>query len=71
MKEGRIMAKKEELDEETMALINWCIEVEKHLVAGGATLQQAQDHIEEQVEWFTDMFYDDLTPEQAAKEALA
>ena len=25
------MAKKEELDEETMALINWCIEVEKHL----------------------------------------
>jgi hypothetical protein len=71
MKEGRIMAKKEELDEETIALINWCIEVEKHLVAGGATLQQAQDHIEEQVEWFTDMFYDDLTPEQAAKEALA
>jgi hypothetical protein len=65
------MAKKEELDEETMALINWCIEVEKHLVAGGATLQEAQDHIEEQVEWFTDMFYDDLTPEQAAKEALA
>lgn len=65
------MAKKEELDEETIALINWCIEVEKHLVAGGATLQQAQDHIEEQVEWFTDMFYDDLTPEQAAKEALA
>jgi len=65
------MAKKEELDEETMALINWCIEVEKHLVAGGATVQEAQDHIEEQVEWFTDMFYDDLTPEQAAKEALA
>ena len=26
------MAKKEELDEETMALINWCIEVEKFLV---------------------------------------
>jgi hypothetical protein len=63
--------KKEELDEETMALINWCIEVEKHLVAGGATEAQAQEHIEEQVEWFTDMFYDELTPEQAAKEALA
>ena len=31
------MAKKEQLDEETMALINWCIEVEHHLVAGGAT----------------------------------
>jgi hypothetical protein len=65
------MAKKEELDEETMALINWCIEVEKHLVAGGATQAQAQEHIEEQVEWFTDLFYDGLSPEQAAKEALA
>jgi hypothetical protein len=65
------MAKKEELDEETMALINWCIEVEKHLVAGGATQAQAQEHIEEQVEWFTDLFYDGLTPEEAAKEALA
>jgi hypothetical protein len=65
------MAKKEELDEETMALINWCIEVEKHLVAGGATQAQAQEHIEEQVEWFTDLFYDGLSPEEAAKEALA
>jgi hypothetical protein len=65
------MAKKEELDEETMALINWCIEVEKHLVAGGATQKEAQDYIEENVEWFTDMFYDEFTPEQAAKEALA
>ncbi|MDB5756250.1 MAG: hypothetical protein JWR56_2678 [Massilia sp.] len=64
------MAKKEELDEETMALINWCIEVEKCLVAGGATLAQAQEHIEEQVEWFTDRFYDGLTPEEAAREAL-
>jgi hypothetical protein len=63
--------KKEELDEETMALINWCIEVEKHLVAGGATQAEAQEHIEEQVEWFTDLFYDGLTPEEAAKEALA
>jgi hypothetical protein len=59
------MAKKEELDEETMALINWCIEVEKHLVAGGATQEQAQEHIEEQVEWFTDLFYDGLSPEEA------
>ena len=25
------MARKEELDEETMELINWCIEVEKFL----------------------------------------
>jgi hypothetical protein len=66
------MAKKEEqLDEETMALINWCIEVEKHLVAGGASQKEAQDHIEEQVEWFSDLFYDGLSPEEAAKEALA
>lgn len=66
------MAKKApELDAETMALIEWCIEVEGFLVKGGATLAQAQDHIEEQVEWFTDQFYDGLTPEEAAKEALA
>lgn len=63
--------KKEELDPETLALIQWCIEVEGWLVKGGATTAQAQEHIEEQVEWFTDLFYDGLTPEQAAKEALA
>jgi hypothetical protein len=63
--------KKEELDPEEEALIKWCIEVEAFLVAGGATLAQAQEHIEEQVEWFTDQFYDGLTPEEAAKEALA
>lgn len=63
--------KKPELDPDEEALIQWCIEVEKYLVAGGATLAQAQEHIEEQVEWFTDQFYDGLTPEQAAKEALA
>jgi hypothetical protein len=66
------MAKKQpELDPEEEALIKWCIEVEGFLVAGGATLAQAQEHIEEQVEWFTDQFYDGLTPEEAAKEALA
>ena len=66
-----MMSKKEEkLDPETEALIQWCTEVEGFLVAGGATLEQAQEHIEEQVEWFTDLFYDGLTPEQAAKEAL-
>jgi hypothetical protein len=41
------------------------------LVKGGATQQQAQEHIEEQVEWFTDQFYEGLTPEEAAKEAWA
>jgi hypothetical protein len=65
------MAKKEELDEETLAFIQWCIEVEGFLVAGGATVKQAQDHIEEQVEWFADRYYDDMTPEEAAREALA
>ncbi|MEN3294588.1 MAG: hypothetical protein V7642_3841 [Burkholderiales bacterium] len=64
------MAKKDELDLETVALIKWCTEVEGFLVAGGATLTQAQEHIEEQVEWFTDLFYEGLTPEEAAKEAL-
>lgn len=64
------MAKKEKLDPETVALIKWCTEVEGFLVAGGATLAQAQEHIEEQVEWFTDQFYEGLTPEEAAKAAL-
>ena len=64
------MAKKNELDPETLALINWCIEVEGFLVAGGATLEQAQEHIEEQVEWFTDQVYDGFTPEEASKAAL-
>jgi hypothetical protein len=36
------MAKKDELDEESLAFIHWCIEVEKFLVAGGATVKQAQ-----------------------------
>ena len=66
----KMMAKKEKLDPETAALIKWCTEVEGFLVAGGATLAQAQEHIEEQVEWFTDLFYDGLTPEEAAKAAL-
>jgi hypothetical protein len=72
MKKRHAMAKKkEELDPETLELINWCIEVEGFLVKGGATVQEAQEHIEEQVEWFTDQFYEGLTPEEAAKEALA
>ena len=70
-KEETAMAKKNELDPETAALIQWCTEVEGFLVAGGATLAQAQEHIEEQVEWFTDQFYDGLTPEEAAKAALS
>jgi hypothetical protein len=70
---GNGMAKKknDDLDPETLALIQWCTEVEPFLVAGGATLAQAQDHIEEEIEWFTDQFYDGLTPEEAAQAALA
>jgi len=67
------MAKKKDhdLDDETLALLAWCEEVEGFLVAGGATLEEAQDHIEEQAEWYTDMFYDGLSPAEAAKQALA
>jgi hypothetical protein len=69
---GNTMAKKKEtLDPETLALIHWCIEVEGFLVAGGATQAEAQQHIEDEVEWFTDQYYEGLTPEQAAREALA
>lgn len=64
------MAKKEKLDPETEALIQWCTEVEGFLVKAGATLDEAQQYIEDEVEWFTDQFYDGLTPEQAAKAAV-
>ena len=62
--------KKNDIDPETQALIDWCIEVEELLVAAGATRGQAQDHIEEQAEWFTDQFYEGFTPEEAARAAL-
>ncbi len=65
------MAKKnEELDEETLAVIQWCIEVEGFLVHGGATQAQAQEFIEEEIEFLTDQFYDGFTPEEVAKIAL-
>ena len=60
------MAKKNTLDPDTLALLAWCTKVETFLVAGGATLAQAQEHIEDEVEWFTDQFYDGLTPQEAA-----
>jgi hypothetical protein len=67
-----MMAKKnDELDPETMAVIEWCIEVEGFLVAGGATVAQAQEYIEDQIEFLTDQFYDQVTAEDAAKEALS
>lgn len=64
------MAKKQELDAETQALIDWCIEVEGFLVAAGASVEEAQDFIEDEVEWLTDMFYDSLSPEEAAQQVL-
>lgn len=66
------MAKKNEpeLDPEVQALIQWCTEVEVFLQQAGASLSEAQDHIEENADWFTDQFYEGLTPEQAAKAAL-
>jgi hypothetical protein len=67
---GDDMKKQSAPDPDELALIEWCIEVEGYLVAGGATLRQAQEHIEEQAEWFTDQFYEGLTPEEAAKAAL-
>ncbi len=65
------MAKKQELDAETQALIEWCIEVEGFLVAAGASVEEAQDFIEDEVEWLTDMFYDSQSPEEASKQILS
>lgn len=69
--QGAIMSKKQsEPDPDELALIEWCTRVEGFLVGAGATLRQAQDYIEENAEWFTDLFYEGLTPEEAANEAL-
>ena len=65
-----IMTKKQELDPDTLALIEWCTEVEGFLVAAGVSLREAQGYIEEQAEWFTDQFYEGLTPQEAAKASL-
>lgn len=63
--------KNPDLDPDTIALLEWCAEVEELLVAAGARREEAQMHIEEQAEWFTDQFFDGLSPEDAAKAALA
>ena len=64
------MKKDKDLDPETAALLQWCADVEEQLVAAGATRKEAQEHIEEHAEWYTDLFYESYSPEQAAKEAL-
>jgi hypothetical protein len=50
--------------------LQWCAEVEALFVAAGAKPDEAQQQIEENAEWFTDMFFDGLSPEEAAKAAL-
>lgn len=64
------MAKKHTHDPDELALIEWCTEVEGFLVAAGASLREAQDYIEENAEWFTDLFYEGMSAEEAAREAL-
>lgn len=59
-----------ESDPDEVALIQWCTEVEALFVQAGASRDEAQQHIEEEAEWFTDMFYEGLTPAEAAKAAL-
>lgn len=62
--------KEDELAPDTIALLQWCAEVEALFVAAGAKPEEAQQQIEENAEWFTDMFFDGLSPEEAAKAAL-
>lgn len=64
------MKKEPQLDDDTQALLAWCMQVEQQLIARGATEREAQEHIEEQAEWYTDLFYEGYTPEQAAQEAM-
>jgi hypothetical protein len=65
------MARKPEPpDPEEVALIQWCTEVEEFFVAAGASREESQQYIEDEAEWFTDMFYEGMTPDQAAKAAM-
>ena len=63
--------KQEPPDPDEIALIEWCTEVEELFIAAGVSRREAQRYIEDEAEWFTDMFYEGFTAEQAAKEALA
>ncbi|MCC2597112.1 hypothetical protein LKR43_12245 [Pusillimonas sp. MFBS29] len=62
--------KREKLDPDEVALIQWCTEIEELFVAAGASREEAQQHIEDEAEWFTDMFYEGLSSVDAAKAAL-
>lgn len=63
--------KQPEMDPDEIALIQWCTVVEELFIAAGVPREQAQQYIEDEAEWFTDMFYEGLSPEEAAKAALA
>ena len=52
-----------------MALIHWCIEVEQFLQSG-ATRDQAQEYIEEEIELLTDQYYEGMSAEEAAEFAF-
>ncbi|VCU70327.1 hypothetical protein PIGHUM_02397 [Pigmentiphaga humi] len=64
------MANDKDLDPDLQALLAWCGEVEKLLVQAGASLEEAREYIEEEAEWFTDQFYEGMTPEEAARQSL-
>ncbi|MDP5008726.1 MAG: hypothetical protein NWQ13_07020 [Glaciimonas sp.] len=66
-----VKKKDDDLDPDMLALIEWCTELEKLLVDGGATVAQAQEFIEDHIEdQLTDQFCDGMTPEEAAQAAL-
>ncbi len=62
--------KQQEADPDEVALIEWCTVVEELFVAAGVPRNEAQQYIEDEAEWFTDMFFEGLGPEEAARAAL-
>lgn len=63
--------KQQDADPDEIALIQWCTIVEQIFVAAGVPLREAQQYIEDEADWFTDMFFDGFSPEDAARAALA
>ena len=62
--------KKQEFDPDEVALIEWCTVIEEIFVAAGVPRNEAQEYIEEEAEWFTDMYYEGFSAEEAARAAL-
>lgn len=63
--------KQQEADPDEVALLEWCTVVEELFVAAGVPRPDAQQFIEDEAEWLTDMFYEGMSPEDAARAALA